>query len=144
MSERWAVMACALWSAVMLGVAGCGTTSVPGNAASDAAADAASDAAPREFACGTMGRCTVGTQVCRLPNRPSQCPAMPTPDTCRAGCPGCAALPEPTCVSVPATCTATPTCDCITMAACGAAPPGQNHTCTTDTGGPTLRCAQNF
>ena len=166
--DRW--LACALWGAATFGVVGCGTSAVPGDAASEAAADAAGDVAAEaamgdaaaeaamgdasaeaatgdasaaQFACGPTERCTVGTQVCRTQNRPGACPAMPTPDNCRPGCMGCPALPDPTCVAVPPSCAATPTCDCVVGALCTSMP-GLTHACTAAGGGLALQCTSPF
>jgi hypothetical protein len=112
------------------------------DASSDAGADASRDASPAQFACGPTLRCNVGTQICRTTNRPATCPADPTPENCRDGCRGCPALPDPTCVDVPAACAATPTCTCIVGAICTSMP-GLSHACT-DATGVALQCTSAF
>jgi hypothetical protein len=97
--------------------------------------ESASDAAPSgRFPCGVT-TCDLATEYCQRPRGPGICP-IGDAGGCIAGCPGCAALPPPSCAPIPKACAATPTCACIGPAACGPTP----ALCDTTTGGPRVDC----
>lgn len=78
--------------------------------------DAGAEAATR-FVCGES-TCDATREYCQRPRGPGACPPPGSP-ICPQGCPGCPSLPPPTCAPLPASCTTTPTCDCIAREACG-------------------------
>ena len=113
--------------AVACGSSATGTNGMPADAATESgpAHTNTHDCAP---ACGT-GR------FCKDPMGPGFCPqGGMDAGICPAGCPGCPALPAPSCTALPAACNGTPSCGCL-LALCPGGCGSMVGTCSIDADG---------